>query len=139
MAEFKIPKPVPMPSEESKPFWEGCQKQELLLQRCDDCGHYRFPPNILCPKCMSANYKWARSSGKAKVFTWQVTHQAFYPAWDTPFNVTIVELEEGPRMHSNIVGCNNEDIYMGMPVELVFEQIEDQDWYLPKFKPVSLK
>lgn len=86
---------------------------------------------------MSMNYKWTRSGGKATVFTWEVTHQAFYPAWDTPFNVAIVELEEGPRMHSNIVGCSIEDIYMGMPVEVIFEKIEDQDWYLPKFKPVS--
>jgi len=107
MAEFKLPKPLPMPSEDSKPFWEGCQRQELLLQRCDDCGFHRFPPSVLCPRCMSMNSQWVKASGKAKVFSWEVTHQAFYPAWDTPFSVAILELEEGPRIHSNIVGCKN--------------------------------
>jgi uncharacterized OB-fold protein len=54
-----------------------------------------------------------------------------------PYSVAIIELEEGPRMHTNIVGCKNEDIYINMPVELVFEKVEEQDWYLPKFKPAS--
>ena len=137
--EFKIPKPLPAPSEDSKPFWDACQRQEFLLQKCDDCGFYRFPPNILCPRCMSTNYKWVRASGKAKVFSWQVTHQAFYPAWNTPYAVAIVELEEGPRMHTNITGCKIEDIHIDMTVELVFEKVEGQDWYLPGFKPVSKK
>ena len=135
MAEFKLPKPLPAPSEESKPFWDGCQRQELLLQRCNDCGFFRFPPSNLCPRCMSVNHEWTKSSGKANIFSWQVTYQAFYPAWDTPYNVAIVELEEGPRLHTNIIGCKNEDIYIDMPVELVFEKVEDQDWLLPKFKP----
>ena len=139
MAEFKLPRPLPTPTEDSKPFWEACNRQELILQRCDDCGFYRFPPSILCPRCTSTNYQWTKASGKAKIHTWEVTHQAFYPAFDTPFNVAIVELEEGPRIHTNIVGCKNEDIYAGMPVELIFEKVEDQDWYLPNFKPASRK
>ena len=137
MAEFKIPKPLPMPNEDSQPFWEGCNRQELLIQRCDDCGYHRFPPSILCPRCMSMKHKWVKASGRAKVYTWEITHQALYPAFDTPFNVAIVELEEGPRMHTNIVNCKNEDIYVDMSVELVFEKVEDQDWYLPKFKPAT--
>jgi uncharacterized OB-fold protein len=135
--EFKLPKPLPSPTEESKHFWDACQKQELLLQKCGDCGQYRFPPSVLCPRCMSANYHWTKASGKARVFTWQITHSPFYPAWDPPYNVAIVELAEGPRMHSNIVGCKNEDIYIDMPLELTFEKVEEQDWYLPKFKPAA--
>jgi len=135
--EFKIPRPLPSSTEDSKPFWDGCQRQELLIQKCDDCGHYRFPPSILCPRCMSMNYQWVKASGKARVYSWQITHQPFYPAWDPPYNVAIVELEEGPRLHSNVVGCKNEDIYIDMPLELVFEKVEEQDWYLPKFKPAS--
>ena len=137
MAEFKLPKPAPMPSEDSQPFWEGCKKQELLLQRCSDCGFYRFPPSILCPRCMGTNHEWTKASGKARVFSWQITQQPFYPAWDPPYNVAIVELEEGPRMHTNIAGCKNEDIYAGMLLELFFEKIEDSDMYLPKFKPAA--
>jgi uncharacterized OB-fold protein len=137
--EFKLPKPLPTPTEDSKPFWDACQKKELLLQKCDDCGFYRFPPSVLCPRCMSTNFHRTKVSGKAKIFSYQVTYQAFYPAWDTPHVVAIVELEEGPRMHTNIVGCKIEDIHIDMPVELVFEKVEDQDWYLPKFKPASIK
>ena len=135
--EFTLPNPRPSPTEDSKPFWDACLKQELLLQKCEDCGQHRFPPSVLCPKCMSTDYSWTKASGRAKVFTWQITHSAFYPAWDLPYNVAIVELEEGPRMHTNIVGCKNEDIHFDMPVELVFEKLEDQDWYLPKFKPAT--
>ncbi len=131
--------PIPMPSEDSKPFWDGCQEQKLLIQKCEDCGYHRFPPSLLCPSCMSMNSQWVQVSGKATVHSFQITHRPFYPAWDPPYNVAIVELEEGPRMHSNILDCKNEEIHIGMPVEVVFEKIEDKDWYLPKFKPANKK
>lgn len=135
MEGFKLPKPLPTASEDSKPFWNACQNKELLIQKCDDCGFYRLPPSILCPRCASMRYTWTPVSGKAKVFSWQISHQVLYPAFDTPLNVAIVELEEGPRIHTNIVNCSNQDIYIDMPVELVFEKVEDQDWCMPKFKP----
>jgi uncharacterized OB-fold protein len=86
---------------------------------------------------MSSNCQWIEASGRGRIFTWQVTHSPFYPAWDTPYVVAIVELDEGPRMHTNIVDCNREDLHIDMPVELVFQKIEDQDWYLPRFKPAT--
>lgn len=135
MAGLLLDKPVPLPSEDSKPFWDACKRQELHVQRCQDCGHFRFPPSLLCPRCSSSNARWTRASGKARVYTFEITHRPLVPAWDPPYNVAIVELEEGPRMHTNIVGCGNDEIYVGMPVELVFEKIEGHDWHLPKFKP----
>ena len=137
MEGFKLPRPLPAASEDTKPFWDYCQNKELRVQKCDDCGFHRLPPSILCPRCMSTNYQWVKVSGKAKVFTWQLSHQVLYPAFDTPHNVAIVELEEGPRMHTNIVNCANEDIHIDMLVELVFEKVEDQDWWMPKFQPAS--
>jgi len=137
MAGLLLDKPVPTPSEDSKPFWDACQRQELLIQRCQDCGYFRFPPSLLCPRCSSTNAPWVKASGKARVYTFEITHRPLYPAWDPPYNVAIVELEEGPRMHTNIVGCAIDEIYVGMPVELVFEKLEGQDWYLPKFKPTA--
>ena len=134
-----LDKPVPLPSEDSKPFWDGCNRQELLLQRCKDCGFHRFPPSLLCPRCMSMNGEWIQASGKAEVYSFEITHRPFYPAWDPPYNVAIVELAEGPRMHTNIVNCSNDEIRIGMPLEVVFEKIEGQDWYLPKFKPADSK
>lgn len=131
-----IPKPMPVPTEDSKPYWEGCKRHELLIQRCQDCGHYRFPPSVLCPKCMSTNVQWARVSGQGKVYSWTIFHYLYHPAFakDIPYNVAIVELEEGPRIHSNIVECRNEDIYIGMPVEVVFEDVSEEI-ALPKFRP----
>jgi len=131
-----IPKPVPVPTEDSKPYWEGCKRQELLIQRCRDCGHYRFPASGLCPKCMSTDTEWAKVSGRGTVYSWTIFHYLYHPAFaqDIPYNVAIVELEEGPRLHTNIVGCRNEDIYIGMPVEVVFEDISEEI-ALPKFRP----
>lgn len=131
-----MPKPIPTLTEDSKPYWEGCKRHELLIQRCEDCGHYRFPPSGLCPKCMSMKTQWARVSGRGKVYSWTIFHYLYHPAFsqDIPYNVAIVELDEGPRMHTNIVGCSNEDIYIDMPVEVVFEDIS-QEIALPKFRP----
>jgi hypothetical protein len=85
---------------------------------------------------MSTNTEWARVSGRGKVYSWTIFHYLYHPAFsqDIPYNVAIVELEEGPRMHTNIVGCSNEDIYIDMPVEVVFEDISEEI-ALPKFKP----
>jgi uncharacterized OB-fold protein len=132
-----IDKPVPNPSEDSNPFWEGCQRKELLIQQCKGCGYHRFPPALLCPRCLSMESSWICASGKAVVYSFEITHRPFFPAWDPPYNVAIVELAEGPRMHTNIVGCSNDEICIGMPVEVLFEKIEDQDWLLPKFKPCT--
>ncbi len=132
-----LDKPVPSPSEDSQPFWDACQRQELIIQRCDDCGHHRFPPSLLCPCCMSMRTTWVKATGKATVFSFQVTYRPFYPAWDPPYNVAIVQLEEGPRMHTNIVGVDNDELFIGMPVKVVFEKIEGSDWYLPKFTPLK--
>jgi len=81
--------------------------------------------------------EWVQACGKATLYSFQITHRPFYPAWDPPYNVAIVELEEGPRMHTNIVQCPNEEIKVGMPLEVVFEQIEGKDWILPRFKPAG--
>ncbi len=135
MSGFMLDKPVPTPSEDSTPFWEACQRQELCLQRCDDCGHYRFPPSLVCPRCTSLKAQWVKASGRATIHTFEITHKPLYPARDPPYNVAIVELEEGPRMHTSIVGSSHEEIRIGMPVEVVFEKVEGQDWYLPRFKP----
>jgi len=122
-----IEKPLPRPSEDSAPFWEAAFKGELRMQRCSDCGHVRFPPVVLCARCLSANAAWARMSGRGAVYSWVVVHQSQHPAFnpDAPYNVVIVELEEGPRLHGNLVGCANDDIRIGLPVEVVFEKASD--------------
>jgi len=136
MAQWKRFKPVP--TEDTEPYWEYCEKGELRMQKCGNCGHRRFPPSLICPRCLSEDYAWEKLSGRGKVFSWVVFHQVYYPGFadDVPYNTAIIELEEGPRLHTNIVGCENHDIYIDMLVEVLFEQVDD-DIFLPKFKPAQ--
>ncbi len=133
---FGIEKPLPRPSEDSAPYWEAACKGELRMQQCGDCGHIRFPPALLCARCLSENAAWVKLSGRGTVYSWIVVHQSQHPAFnaDVPYNVAIVELEEGPRLHTHIVGCPNEQIHIGMAVEVAFEKVSD-DTALVKFRP----
>jgi uncharacterized OB-fold protein len=133
---FGVEKPLPRPSEDSAPFWEAAAKGELRMQQCSDCGHVRFPPAVLCSRCLSEDAEWTRLSGRGTVYSWIVVHQSQHPAFnaDVPYNVAIVELEEGPRLHANIVGGANERIHIGMPVEVAFKSVSD-DTALVQFRP----
>jgi uncharacterized OB-fold protein len=133
---FAIEKPLPRPSEDSAPFWEAAFKGELRMQRCLDCGHVRFPPAILCARCLSENTEWARLSGRGTVFSWVIVHQSQHPAFnpDAPYSVVIVELDEGPRLHGNLVDCPHDQIRIGMPVEAVFDRVSD-DTALIRWRP----
>ncbi len=133
---FAIEKPLPRPNEDTAPYWEATQKGELRMQRCGDCNHVRFPPALLCPRCLSEKFEWAKLSGRGVVFSWIIVHQSQHPAFnaDTPYNVTIVQLDEGPRLHTHIVDCLNDEIHIGMSVEVVFGRINDEI-SLPKFRP----
>ncbi len=133
---FALDKPLPRPTEDSEPYWEAANKGELRMQRCGDCDHVRFPPALLCSRCLSEKSEWVKLSGRGTVYSWIVIHQSQYPAFndDTPFNVAIVELEEGPRLHTNIIECPNDKIQIGMAVEVVFDKVDD-DATLVKFRP----
>lgn len=135
---FQIEKPLPRGTEDTAPFWEAARRHELRMQRCAECGHVRFPPAVLCPRCLSEAHEWARLSGFGTVFSWIIVHQSQHPAFnaDVPYNVAIVQLEEGPRLHSQIVGCPFDRLHIGMPVQVVFEKI-NEEVTLPKFRPVS--
>ena len=133
---FGIEKPLPMATEDTEPYWDGAKAGELRLQRCGGCGHWRFPPSVLCPRCLSEDSEWRATSGRGKVHTFIVVHRPQHPAFyeDVPYNVAIVELDEGPRLHTRIVGCPNEEIAIGMPVEVTFERKND-DVTMPYFRP----
>jgi uncharacterized OB-fold protein len=117
----------------SQEFWEAVQASELKVQKCDACGHLWFPPSDACPQCLSPSYTWAPVSGRATVYSWVVYHHRYHPAFEPPYNVAIVELEEGVRMPTNIVGCPLDEIHIDMPVEVVFEKIDDLT--VPRFAP----
>ena len=139
MAEYQ--KPLPRVSERTKEFWEGCKRHELRVQKCSDCGQYRFPPLFMCPKCNSVNAEWSKVSGKGKIYSFIIPHRAApgeLPArgFDYPYAVVLVELPDagGVRIASNMVDCDLNDIKIGMPVEVVFDDVTDEIT-LPKFKP----
>ncbi len=131
-------KPLPHIDEVNRPFWEAAKRHELVLQKCQECGHYRYPPGSICPHCLSDRLTWVKVSGRGTVHTWTVFHRAYHPAFtqDVPYAVVVIELEEGPRLLSNLVDCKIEGIRVGRPVEVVFEDVTTEVT-LPKFRPTD--
>ena len=133
-------KPLPSPTTLDAPFWEAAKKHELRLQKCLGCGKLWYPPSVGCPHCLSDNYQWAKMSGQGKIWSWVLFHQRYFPAFadDIPYNVAVVQLDEGPLMTSNIVGVENQDLKCDLPVEVVFDEVTPEITLL-KFKPVIKK
>ena len=141
--EYK--KALPLPSATTQPFWDGCKRHELLVQKCKECGNLQFPPSPSCTTCMSIDFDWVKLSGKGQIYSHTVTHQQMLPNFDEiPYAVVIIELDESSqkaedrrlRLVSSMVDCDIEDISIGMPVEVVFDDVVE-DISLPKFRPVK--
>ena len=134
----KYAKHLPRIDEETKGFWEACQRHELYVQKCGACATLRYYPRAVCPSCLSDRIEWVRCSGRGTVYTFTVTHQNQAPGFrDTlPYVLAYVELDEGVRMLTNIVGCAPDDVRIGMAVEVVFEDVTPTVT-LPKFKPLG--
>ena len=133
-------KPIPSPQAESDFYWEKANQGELWLRRCDPCGNAYFYPRDISPLCFSRETSWIQASGRATLYTYGIVHRAPHPGFmgDVPFVTAIVELEEGPRMPTNIVidDPTPEKLQIGMALEVTFERITDTIC-LPKFKPAS--
>ena len=130
-------KPTPEINDENRAFWEGCRQGELRVQKCSNCGHNRHL-SPACPQCLKAEHEWVAASGRGTVYSWIVVHQRYNRAFeeDLPYNVTIVELDEGPRMVTSLVDVENQDIKAGTPVEVVFDRVTEEIT-LPKFKRIG--
>lgn len=129
-------KPLPVPTPESEPFWEGCRRHELLLQRCGACGSLWFPPAALCANCLSDSWSWSRTSGRGTVYSFVVFRRVYHPGFtdEVPYVVAVVELEEGPRLPTALVGVSIDDVSCDMAVEVVFDDVTETVT-LPKFRP----
>ena len=138
MAEYK--KPLPAISSLNQSYWDGLKQRELRLQCCDDCGKIWYPPAPFCPGCWSHHFTWQRASGRGQVNSWVVFHQAYFSSLrdDVPYNVAEVELDEGPRLLTNLIAVDNADISVGMPVEVVFDDVTEEVT-LAKFRPAVRK
>ncbi len=129
-------KPLPHIDEENRPFWEALKRHELYVQRCRDCGDVRYHPRAQCPQCLSPRTEWVRASGRGKVYTYTATYQNQAPGWreSLPYIMSWVELDEGVKMLTNLVDCRPEDVKIGMPVEVVYEDVTPEVT-LAKFRP----
>jgi uncharacterized protein len=136
MSELQYQKPLPAISSLNRPFWEGLKHRELRLQKCESCGQIWYPPSPLCPSCWSREFTWTRLSGRGRVNSWVMFHQSYFRGFDNelPYNVAEVELEEGPRLLTNLIGIANDQIRAELPVEVVFEDATEEVT-LAKFKP----
>lgn len=128
--------PRPGTDAESRPFFEGCGRGELLLQRCAACGALRVRPRALCPECLSDEAAWVRASGRGTVHTYTVTHQNQAPGFREalPYVLAYVDLEEGVRLLTNLVDCDPADVHVGMPVTVDFADVGGQ-LAVPRFRP----
>lgn len=128
-------KPIPARTPELEPFFAAAQRHQLVVQRCRQCGAHRFPAREICSECLSYDAEWVPVSGKGEVFSFNVMHQVYHPGFATevPYAVVVIKLAEGAKMISNLVGIAPDAIRIGMPVEVVFEQISDEIT-LPKFQ-----
>jgi uncharacterized OB-fold protein len=128
-----LPRVTPLNSH----FWGGGAQGRLQFLRCRDCGRFVHPPASVCGACLSRQLDVEAVSGRATVATFTLNHQQWVPGPDHPYVVAIVEIEEEPsvRLMTNIVNCEPGNVYIGMPVEVVFEQHEDV--YFPLFQPIA--
>ncbi|MGI8925955.1 MAG: Zn-ribbon domain-containing OB-fold protein [Tepidiformaceae bacterium] len=130
-------RPLPKPTPATLPFWQAAKEHRLLMPRMPD-GRYFFYPRVADPETLGEGFTWEEVSGRGTVFSFTVDRRGTHPAFasEVPYVIAIVELEEGPRMTTNIVGCGVDEVYVGMPVEAAFEDVTPEIT-LVKFRPAG--
>lgn len=135
-----MPRPgraIPHPTPETQHFWDGTRAGELRLQRCDECSKVYFPPRPFCPACASRSVSVFAASGRGSLHSYVINHRPA-PGFEAPYSIAVVELQEGPRMMSNVVGTEQtpEALQLDMPLEVTFEALNDEI-SLPLFRPAA--
>jgi len=127
---------LPAPDPETQPFWDAARAGTLLIRHCNDCGRFHFYPRPFCPVCWSANVEWVEASGQATLYTWSIVRRNDLPPFNerVPYVAAVVDLDEGPRMMTNVVDCDFDALEVGMALEVVFRPIAD-DVTIPVFRP----
>jgi uncharacterized OB-fold protein len=131
-------KPVPVPTPETQPYWDGAAAGELRIQRCTDCGTPFFYPRTSCPHCGCGALEWFTTSGRATLYSYTINNRPA-PGFeqDGPYAIAVVQLAEGPRMMANIVGIENtpDNLVLDMELEVTFERRGELS--LPQFTPAG--
>jgi|TARA_R110002110_G_scaffold230905_1_gene446777 uncharacterized OB-fold protein len=120
--------PEPIRNADSQELWDGMQQEKLLLQECGDCGALDFMPRHMCPVCWSPNRKWREASGEGTVHSFSIVRRASSPAFAprTPYVVALIDLAEGPRMPTALIGDEALSVAIGDPVKMTFEERGDE-------------
>jgi uncharacterized protein len=129
---------VPSTDLSTQPFWDAAAEGRLLIAVCHECGHRFFYPRPFCPTCWSESVGWLQASGRAQLYTWSVVYVNDLPPFHgrLPYVAAIAELEEGPRVETNIVDCAFDALYVGMPLEVQF-RAESGVPTIPVFRPAA--
>jgi uncharacterized protein len=132
------PKPRPAVNPWAQPFWDGTRAGRLMIQHCSECDARVFYPRVACPACGSERLGWIQASGRGTVYSYTVVKNNAPSAFagDMPYVVAVIRLEEGVQMLSNLVDWQEDELRCDMPVEVVFERL-DEDFVLPKFRPAA--
>lgn len=138
MAPTAVRFDLPTPDESTEPYWAATRDGKLLIKRCAECGRPHFYPRPFCPSCWSENVDWEEASGRGTLYTWSVVHVNDLPPFPerVPYVAAIVDLDEGPRVMTNIVGCDVDRLQVAMAVEVTFEP-ETDDVTLARFRPAA--
>lgn len=132
-------KPMPVPTEISAPFWEGLKARRLLIQQCNACTHWVFYPRRHCPVCLAHDLAWREVPGEATLYSYTLTRIPTLPDFidEMPQKLAVVELSEGVRINTNLVGLEEDEIRIGMPLRPVFAQVDSQGNRLLRFTGVD--
>ena len=132
MSAEELQRILPPDTEISRPFWQGCREGELRLQHCADCDRFQFYPRIVCSHCGSSALAWQAVSGAGRIASYSVVRRGISRAYTAPYVVALIDLDEGPRMMSSIVGAEPEAVSIGAAVNVRFETW-GADYVLPVF------
>jgi uncharacterized protein len=138
----QLPAPAPEVNPETEPFWAATARGELLVKQCEDCASLIWYPRSVCPECGSLRTRWQQVSGRGHIYSYTVNHRGEGAYRDAgPFVLAYVELEEGPRVMTNIVAPDGRELgdgelAVGLPVEVVFHDTGEGS-ALPRFRPQS--
>ena len=129
---------LPHPDLETRPFWDAAREGKLLIKHCNACKEHHFYPRPFCPKCWSDDVEWVAASGQATLYTWSVVHRNDLPPFPdrVPYVAAVVDLAEGPRMMTNVVDCEFDELTVDMALEAVFHPTSD-DVTIVQFRPAS--
>jgi uncharacterized OB-fold protein len=127
---------LPVPDEYTRTWWEAAAGHRLLVVRCGECGRAHYYPRPFCPRCGGSSVSWEEASGDAVLYTWSVVHQNDLPPFRdrVPYVAAVVDLAEGPRMMTNVVGADTEALEVGMALRVDFEELAE-GFHVPVFRP----